>query len=172
MHAYVGNKSSLATTAVIEKAKYQSNINPGAVVPGISYKYYTGIFSRVNDFKNMTPKKSGILSHISLEPRDKEQYFGLEYKGLIKIPGDGLYTFYLKSNDGSKMYLGGSELINNDGGHPVIERFETIALKAGYHEIIVKYFQGGGTHHLQLGWEGPGFKKEDVPPDVLFYKNE
>jgi hypothetical protein len=171
MCAFVGNQSSLTATAVVEKANYQSAIEPGAVMPGISYNYYTGIFSRVSDFKNMPSEKSGILSHFSLEPRDKEQYFGFNYKGFIKIPSDGLYTFYLKSNDGSKMYLGGSELINNDGGHPVIERFETIALKAGYHEIIIKYFQEGGTHHLQLGWEGPGFKKEDVPADVLFYKN-
>jgi predicted alpha-1,2-mannosidase len=172
MRAFVGNQSSLTTTAVIEKAKYQSAVKPGVIMPGISYNYYSGIFSRVSDFNNMPREKSGILSHFSLEPRDKEQYFGLDYKGFIKVPSDGLYTFYLKSNDGSKMYLGGSELINNDGGHPVIERFETIALKAGFHEIIVKYFQEGGTHHLQLGWSGPGFKKVDVPADVLFYKDE
>ena len=172
MRAFVGNRSSLSATAVIEKATYQPAIKPGAVTQGISYNYYTGIFSRVSDFKNMPPEKSGIISYISLEPRDKEQYFGLDYKGFIKIPGDGLYTFYLKSNDGSKLYLGGSEIINNDGGHPIIERFATIALKAGYHEIIIKYFQEGGTHHLQLGWSGPGFKKEDIPPGVLFYKNE
>ena len=109
------------------------------------------------------------VSKINLEPRESEQYFALNFEGYIEIPNDGLYTFYLISNDGSKMFLNGMELINSDGLHPALERFTTVALSAGKHAVEFKYFQGGGSNFLKLMWEGPGFEKQEVPDLVLFH---
>ena len=169
MLAYVNGRVSLPATAIVEKAELMQPNESVAVAPGVSYNYYTGSFHSVTDFSGMKPIKSGVVSKINLEPKEKEQYFALNFEGYIEIPNDGLYTFYLISNDGSRMFLNERELINSDGLHPALERFTTVALKSGKHALELKYFQGGGSNFLKLMWEGPGFNKQEVPSSVLFY---
>lgn len=43
-------------------------------------------------------------------------------------------------------------------------------INAGLHPIFVKYFQEGGSNGLEVSWQGPGFEKQEIPADVLFYK--
>jgi len=123
----------------------------------------------VMDFENIEPSKSGIIPNFTIEPRESEGFFGFDYTGYIKIPVDGLYTFYLTTNDGGKLYLAERVLIDNDGLHPAIERTKVIGLKAGVYPIIVKYFQEGGTNMLKVSWKGPGIEKEEIPAEVLFH---
>ena len=68
------------------------------------------------------------------------------------------------------MYLGERLLVNNDGLHPAVESSQAIALKKGLHPISVKYFQEGGTHLLQVRWQGPGIDKQEIPDSVLFHE--
>jgi hypothetical protein len=97
-------------------------------------------------------------------------YFGLRLKGYVKIPSDGIYTFYLSSNDGSYLYIDGKELIENDGNHGAAEEPGQAGLKAGFHAIEVKYMQCGGAKSLKVGWEGPGFTKQEISASSLFRK--
>ncbi len=170
IRAYVNKQTSLTATALVEKAEYKQPVDPGLVDEGIAYKYYTGFFRRTKDFEKMVPEKTGIHTNFNLDLRDREQYFAFNFNGYIQIPNDGLYSFHLKSNDGSKMYLDNRLLINNDGLHPVVERSKTLALKKGMYPIKVEYFQEGGTNFLQVRWEGPGFGKQEIPTAVLFHK--
>ncbi len=169
MRAYSGKTSSLVGEAKLERAVIRPALSLNKVKPGLSYRYYTGIFERTTAVKGIEPEKTGIISHIMLEPRTKEQYFAFNIKGYINIPADGLYTFFLKSNDGSTFSIDGKMLINNDGMHPVVLRLERVALEAGMHPVEVGYFQHGGSHILELSWKGPGFEKQEVPASVLFY---
>jgi len=73
-------------------------------------------------------------------------------------------------NDGSKLYINGKEVINNDGGHPAIEKSGTIALKTGEYPFVLKYFQMGGGKKLRVSWQGPGFEKQEIDAKVLFHK--
>ncbi len=123
----------------------------------------------VNDFVETEPAKTGIISNFTIEPRESETFFGFDFKGYIKIPADGLYTFYLKTNDGSKMYLAEELIIDNDGLHPAVERTGILALKKGSYPVIVKYFQEGGTNMLKVSWTGPGIEKQEIPGSVLFH---
>ena len=126
----------------------------------------------VNDFSRESPYKTGVISDFSINPREREQYFGFDFEGYIRIPMDGLYTFYLTTNDGGRLYIDDNILINNDGLHPMTEIYKPVALKAGLHDIEVKYFQEGGTNGLIVSWQGPGFKKEVIPPEVLFHRKK
>jgi hypothetical protein len=169
MRAYVGNTSSLLGETKLKRAVLKPAMSLNNPNSGLSYKYYTGIFERTGAVNDLEPEKTGIISHFMLEPRTKEQYFAFNIKGYINIPSDGLYTFFLKSNDGSTLSIDGKMLINNDGMHPVVLRLERIALEAGFHPVEVGYFQHGGSHTLELSWKGPGFEKQEVPASVLFH---
>ncbi len=141
------------------------------LAPGITYDYFEGYFTSVSNLDDATPTSSGIINSITLEPRTEEAEFGYIYNGYISIPKDGIYTFYIESNDGSKLYINGKELINNDGGHGAKEESGKIALRAGKYPLAVKYFQMGGGKMLRVSWEGSGFKKTEIPADVLFHKS-
>ena len=137
--------------------------------PGLNYSYYEGVVSAVREIELLPLKKSSVIPNFSLEPKDRDINFAFTYKGYIEIPKDGLYTFYLSSNDGSKLYVDGFSLINNDGGHGEVERSASASLKKGYHKIALKYFQMGGQRSLRVFWKGPGFDKTEIPPSVLFH---
>ncbi len=169
MLAYKGAKVSLPATAIFKKTRLGQPINLGKLDPGLQYDYYAGTFRSVLDFEGMEPEKSGISDNFTIDPKEKEVFFGFKYKGYIKIPKDGLYTFYLASNDGSKIYLADQILIDNDGLHPAVERSKTIGLKAGIYPIVGKYFQEGGSNLLKVKWKGPGIVKEEIPASVLFH---
>lgn len=57
----------------------------------------------------------------------------------------GSYGFATLSDDGSKIYIDGRQVVNNDGQHPPNIEKGTIKLAAGIHTIQVAYFQGPGT---------------------------
>jgi hypothetical protein len=73
---------------------------------------------------------------------DRIEWFAIEYNGRFWIEQPGDYDFSLSSDDGSKLYIDGKLVINNDGLHTVEERTGGIKLKAGVHRVRVSYFQG------------------------------
>ena len=85
------------------------------------------------------------------------------HTGLLRVPVSGDYELHVTSNDGSRVLLGGQEVVNNDGAHGMIERSGSRYLEAGVVEIEVQHFQGTGTAGLILKWTPPGGVKEVVP---------
>jgi len=171
MKAYKGDLESLASLVVIRKMGTIKPIHMKEVEPGLSYKYTHGIYRMVNDFLDVPPLKSGVVSHFTIESREKEQFFSFDYEGYINIPKDGEYTFYLATNDGGRLYIDGYLLLNNDGLHPIVEIDKPVTLNAGLHPLSVKYFQEGGRNGLIVSWQGSGIEKQEIPASVLFHKN-
>jgi len=163
---------SFAVSQEFKKVDYAIAIEPGKIDVGMKYDYFEGYYTSVHDLDSLKPKSSGIMTSFKLEPRDEVNVFGYIYSGYLLVPTDGIYTFYIESNDGSKLYIGGEELINNDGGHSAKEESGKIALRAGEYPFVVKYFQMGAGKMLRVSWEGPGIEKKDVTAETLFHKVE
>lgn len=113
------------------------------------------------DFSNMTP--TGILytSSLDISPRSFEEgfpgisnrfeWFAIRYEASFEIVTPGDYSFRLLSDDGSRLYINGDLVIDNDGIHPPAEITGAVALTAGSHRMTVDYFQGPRTEiALQL----------------------
>ncbi len=83
--------------------------------------------------------------------------FGIRYKGTIEIgAGDaGTYTFSTASDDGSKVFIDGVEVVDNDGLHGVRTRSGTVGLTEGTHDIEVLFFENGGGESLVVNVSGP-----------------
>ncbi|QPH55311.1 Hint domain-containing protein [Pontivivens ytuae] len=84
--------------------------------------------------------------------------FGIRYKGTIEIgAGDaGTYTFSTASDDGSKVFIDGVEVVDNDGLHGVRTRSGTIDLTEGTHDIEILFFENSGGESLVVNVSGPG----------------
>lgn len=69
---------------------------------------------------------------------------GLVLNGFLDIPADGIYTFWINSDDGSMLYIDGELIIDNDGPHPPLEKTGQTALRAGLHPMEILYFDSNG----------------------------
>lgn len=160
----------LVVTEKFHQAHYPKALQDHNTELGIMYKYYEGYCDSVSDIDKYQPVKSGIMTGFHLKPREGVNEFAYIFSGTILVPEDGIYTFYSKSNDGSRLYIDGKEVVNNDGGHGAEEKSGKIALKAGEYPIMLKYFQMGGGKMLKVSWEGPGIEKQVIDARVLFHK--
>ena len=138
-------------------------------MPGIRYAYYEGVWDKVPDFRALKPLKEGTLSGISFAPRVHEDQFGFLYQGYVKIPADDVYTFLLSSDDGSRLWVGDSLVVDNDGLHSMLEKAGTIALSAGWHSIRIEYFERGGGDGLSLSLKSRGMPQQILPNSFLFH---
>jgi beta-glucosidase len=125
--------------------------------PGLYVQYYNG-----NSLSG-DPIASGIaptvddnwggLSPTSGVPADS---WSAKYTGTITPPTTGTYTFSLTSDDGSRLYVDGQQVISNWADQPATTKTGTISLTAGQPvSIEVDYFQDGGGSQLNLGWQIP-----------------
>ena len=139
---------------------------------GVQYKYYedhgTTKREKLPDFLLLKPLKEGITDKFSFEKIENSgTYFALLMHGFINIKQPGEYTFYCASNDGSRLSVDNKVIVNNDGDHGLIEKSAVVYLDKGDHLIEVRYYQAGGGKHLQVFWEGPGFKKKELSAEEL-----
>jgi hypothetical protein len=85
------------------------------------------------------------------------EWFAIDYSGVFWIEKPGLYHFALQSDDGSKLYIDGKLVIDNDGIHAAVTRTGAVELGRGRHAIRVSYFQGPRDQvALVLAVAGPG----------------
>jgi len=101
------------------------------------------------------------------DPGDTDN-FSIRYTGFIQIDTQGSYTFYTTSDDGSKLYIDGAQVVNNDGAHGSQERSGTITLSPGLHDITVLFFENGGGENLSVAYQGPSISKQNIPFSKLY----
>jgi hypothetical protein len=94
--------------------------------------------------------------------------FALQFEGFIQIDTAGKYMFATQSDDGSKLYIDGKQVVDNDGNHGVKEKTGNIELTAGKHAIRVEYYNNGGGFWLDTFYKGPGLAKQLIPADKLY----
>lgn len=100
------------------------------------------------------------------------EWFGLIYTGTFEIAAPGAYKWRLSSDDGSRLWVDGREVVQNDGVHPEESQEAEQDLTAGVHAIKVWFFQGPAeTLALQLFITPPGgeeriFSLADYSPNV------
>ncbi len=133
----------------------------------VNYNYYQGAFTKLPDFNALTAVKQGQSPGFVLDDREQDDFYAFRFSGAITIPSDGTYTFYLKSDDGSRLLLNGEVVVLNDFRHPPIEKQADIVLTAGTYSIDVEFFEYGGGHLLDVAWSSDTFNKEPIPLAVL-----
>jgi hypothetical protein len=161
--------SSLLSTAYFRLVKSgQGN--------GLKTTFYQGNeLKQVPAFSKLKKGSSWISSEFNIN-RDQinellekdNSSFALQFEGFIQIDTAGKYMFTTQSDDGSKLYIDGKEVVDNDGNHGVVEKTGNTELTAGKHAIRVEYYNNGGGFWLDAFYKGPGLIKQLIPADKLF----
>ncbi len=162
-------KSLVDDDGVALLAEWIERIDPGSPHPGLGYEYFeTGPLTSLPNFDALVPVRTGTVSAFDISPRDRDDDFAFRFSGVVNVPSAGSWTFFTSSDEGSRLFVDGSQVVNNDGLHPTTEASGTIALAAGYHDIVVTMFEALGPQSLTVSWQGPAGPKLPIAPDVLF----
>ena len=162
------NNSTLLTTVSYKNGTYsRPEVNQYRIGNGkegkISWDYYEGDFLRVPDFKSLPIKKSGMSNEFSLkEIPHRPDHFGVKFEATLTIPEKGKYTFFSRSDDGSKVLLNGKVIIDNDGSHSSQIKNNQVELSKGNHAIEVWYFDDTDGEGLEIQIAGPGIPKQII----------
>merc|ERR1712130_409181 len=140
----------------------------------VNVKYYVGAWRSVPDFSALNPFKTDKLSNIyhtsSSQPfmtSGRYSYVGALFTADLEFPSSGEWTLYTTSDDGSKLFVDGVEVVNNDGLHGMQEKSGTVNVSAGdVKRFVVSYFERGGGHGLYVSWSGPGTEKAVIPMEA------
>lgn len=135
---------------------------------GVRYHYFEGELKSVNEIDGLDKIKSGILENISLSPAQQTDHFAFVFETCLKIPNDGIYQFYLLSDDGAILNIDDHEIINNDGGHSVRLRRGAVGLKRGYHKFELQYFEDYMGNKLEVGMSSVKSRQNKLDKSYFF----
>ncbi|MBN1126310.1 MAG: lamin tail domain-containing protein [Sedimentisphaerales bacterium] len=134
---------------------------------GLHYEYFEGNWDLLPDFDLLAPIEEGTTSNFDISVRNQDDYFGFRFTGYVSVPADGEYTFYTSSDDGSRLWIDTTLVVDNDGLHGAQEVGGSITLTAGAHPITVTMFEKGGDEVLTVSYQGPGISKQLIPDAAL-----
>lgn len=146
---------------------------------GLIYQVFSlaGDTRKLPDFTTLTLLGSGARSRLDLafhvdNPAIPEltANFATLWNAALIAPASGVYTLYVRSDDGARLLFDDAVVVENDGLHGMgDEAMGMINLEVGTHEFTLQHFQNGGGQGLELWWEGPGFEKQRVAQTSLCY---
>ena len=97
--------------------------------------------------------------------------FAAKYTGDISIETSGKYTFKTTSDDGSRLWVGNTQVVNDDGLHGPETGSGEIFLESGYHPITVRFFENDGAAYLKAEYSGPDTGDADTNLQVQLEYN-
>lgn len=115
-----------------------------------SYTLYHGSFDVLPDFSQLAPVESNIVETLDLSVSDQADNFAIVFTKTITVETAATFNFTLTSDDGAKLYIDATEVVDHDGLHAAQPKSGSIALDAGMHQLKVEYFERTGEAVLEL----------------------
>lgn len=89
--------------------------------------------------------------------------FSVRWSGFIRVPETGRYTFYVKSDDGARVWIDGELVFDYWLAQSATERSFEIDMVAGkQYSIRVEYYEVNRTASMRLSWESASIAKEVI----------
>ncbi|MFO0832333.1 MAG: PA14 domain-containing protein [Phycisphaerales bacterium] len=182
-----------STTAVYvsvhDPATFRAADLPAVTRPALDAAYYDlAAPTALPDFATLVPFLNASVPNLNyasttgvFATSTRSDNIGAVFTGYVRVPADDWYTLSLESDDGSRLKVGGVQIVDNDGSHGMIKVGGGIGLRAGLHAVRVEFFEGGGGCGLIMRRKGTtgtdvvipasDFARE-VPCDGIDYNND
>jgi alpha-L-fucosidase len=136
--------------------------------PGLRYSYFEQGWQTLDQMRDAKPTATGVsAAGLDTAVRKRDEHFAFVWEGVVTVPHDGIYTFNLTSDDGSRLHIDDKLVVDNDGLHGMETKQGIAPLAAGYHRVRVEYFNATGGMGLRLEWQGPGLRNGPIPPTAF-----
>ncbi|HEX2133060.1 MAG TPA: family 16 glycoside hydrolase [Actinophytocola sp.] len=158
----------LAVSTVPGQATAQPDIPPQE--PGVTMRVFD-VQVPLEDFCTLktgqTPNIDKLMPTIDWTG---PEHFGIadrfvtEVTGYLNIDTAGTYHFRLTSDDGSRLFLDDTQVIDNGGLHGPTPKDGSIDLTEGPHPLRIDHWDGDFDQRLTLEWQPPGADGFTVVP--------
>jgi hypothetical protein len=155
----------------------QDDLRPGLVaeiysLPGPLDDFPKLAPDRKPDLRRIDPAINIAMTDGALPGTSMADHLYVRWKGILRLPREAKYTFYLESDDGSRLRIGSRTILENGGLHAMEEKSAEAVLGAGDHEIELELFENTGELGFRFSWEAEGLPKEIVPAKVFLHKRD
>lgn len=137
---------------------------------GVVCEFFNGRFFERRLLTRTDPQINYPWNGQSPAPDVPPECFSARLSGWIKAPDSGEYKITLRHDDGARLWIDGSLLIDN---WQIGSRSDSAAvtLSAGLHDLRLEFMQGGGPSQLVMLWSTPGDQElKPVPADAFFHE--
>ena len=143
----------------------------GKLLSGFKQEFFSGDFPWVVSDKGLKAQSSQISTSLNGKAETTKTGMTL-YKGYIKVPADGKYSFSLKTSGKAYMRLHNASLFDADFGYQSNkELIQEVNLKKGYHPVSIYVLKQSNTNEsITIKWKGKEASDWKVLGDKeLFY---
>ena len=98
----------------------------------------------------------------------RNDQFSVSFNGFLKVDTEDDYTFYLLSDDGSWLFIDGTQVINNGGLHSPTEVTGIRHLTPGYHTVRLPMFEHTGEAVVHLRYKTPSMTAPDFVTNLWY----
>lgn len=118
--------------------------------------------------------RRGLARGLDIGVRENRDHgYALTFRGLLRVPADGVYIFRAQIDGGYRFQLDGSDVLVWDGQHGTTERAAVVVLAAGEHPLSVTHvYDALSARNFGIEWEGPGFARQPIPAESLRVADE
>jgi mono/diheme cytochrome c family protein len=130
--------------------------------PNLEYGCYEGDWERLPDFETLKPVRTGKAEGFDLSVARRQDNMAIQYRGTFRVDRDGEYAFRVTSDDGSKLWVDGTPVVDNDGIHGSHTKSGVMRLEKGSHGLRVDYFNDSAGTELDVRLSGPGLDSQPL----------
>lgn len=142
------------------------------VVNGLLANYYKGT-TNFDENKFVETRIEPVLDFDVGKGALHNQYldvFSIQYFGAVDTPTTGMYTFCVSSDDGTKLYMDGEEIVwnwqaqatNEECSQPIhMNAFQKVPIKIEYYELY-------SNCNARFSWIDPSGNQRTVPTEHLW----
>jgi hypothetical protein len=94
--------------------------------------------------------------------------FSIRWTGKVYIQRAGQYTFFLRIDDGGRLWVDGAQLIDQWKDQGATEYPAVVTLSMGLHDLRIDYYENQGGALCEFRWQGPGITKRIVPQAAMW----
>jgi hypothetical protein len=163
------DRMSAPVTVTLEKATPLAAVEVGKIARGIRLSLHAGAFSRLPSDEDLSDPVLSTEERLRIPGGAPEDDYLCVYQGFLHVPRKGIWTFFLTSDDGSRLSVGDRMVVDNDGLHARRQESGQVALCEGWHPLRVEFFERGGAASLTVEMEGPGMERQEVPAEHLYH---
>jgi hypothetical protein len=184
------DQATPAVTVAAAASKPPSPSTPTAkTMPGLAYELYHQDSRRRTNYFNPPLQQPGEEHHwlqldeitqgkvvrrglargFDLSVREQRNSgYALVFRGLLRVPGDGLYLFRAQIDGGYRIQIDGVDLLLWDGQHGTTEKAAVRSFSKGDHALVVTYlYDQLPARNFSLEWEGPRLSRQSIPLEAL-----
>ena len=179
--------------------KPATTVSEGELEPGLNYDYLQGHWTRLFSAAHWLPASGGGTAEreMDLSKVYTHDHYGMRYKGFIRVPEDGVYTFHAPrefvyadnaTSYDLRMYIDGEQWYLTQWWHGL--GTWSMPLKKGFHRFQLDFVDARTKPYRKSGmWRwypkpwvvyqgkpsdillsGPGLEKQRIPKDWFFRK--